>query len=82
MGNTNSELSTFKKKFKEKFKNFLSTRQINSIGTKTEITRYETNEILSAMHIRYCSTRAYKIFRTFLPVPSVSTLKNWARKIE
>ena len=47
-----------------------------------KVARYESAEIISALHLKYCSSRAYKILISFLPLPSIPTLKRWANKIE
>ena len=77
-----TELQKFQQNIFEKFKPLLSIRQINSVGQNTTLNRYETAEIISALQIRYSSPRSYKILKTFLPIPSIATLKRWASKIE
>ena len=76
------EMQTFQKNIFEKFKHILSARQIYCIGDNKPIFRYDSSEIISALQIRYSSPRAYKILQTFLPIPSVSTLKRWVNKID
>lgn len=76
------KLENFKKNIYAKFAPLLSARQIDAIGSSSIISRWEESEILSALHIRYCSKSAYKILKGILPLPSFSTLKRWVAKIE
>ena len=76
------EYQLFNKNLIEKFKNFLSVRQINAIGYNCKIFRYDSPEIISALQLRYNSPRTYKILQNQLPLPSDSTLQRWVNKIE
>ncbi len=79
---TVNELDKFKQNLISTFKPLLTARQIHSIGYNQKVSRFDNVEIVNALHIKYCSSRAYKILLSFLPLPSQSTLKRWANKIE
>ena len=80
--NTVNELDKFKQNLISTFKPLLTAKQIHSIGYNQKVSRFENVEIVNALHIKYCSSRAYKILLSFLPLPSQTTLKRWANKIE
>ena len=80
--NTIKNLEKFKQNLIDTFKPLLSQNQIHAIGLKEKVARFESSEIVSALHIKYFSPRAYKFLYSFLPIPSIATLQRWASKIE
>lgn len=78
----------FQKKLKEEikriFKNVFTESQIKALIDGKRITKWKEEDIVNAITLRAISHKAYIYLRNRLemPLPSISTLKRWCKKID